>query len=369
MKKRIAFLILMVLFLLIGVLSINEIKVEAHEKSEEDMFVIQAEACSANEKLYESFEWCETYIYPQSFAGTFIDYDTLHVLVTDKSAMNYYIEILSGYQCVEYDIVDYSYNELYTDIERTAESLPEEIEIVSYGVDIVKNKAFICVMQDSFAVAKSYIKNNNILVEVSENKIIDETDVIGGATISCSGYSMTLAGSGTYSNSTAFLTCGHSISSGASVTAASNTIGTISLLQYTNNQYGDYSIASASSGYTSTSLVYATDGYTIAYTGYLTNPAVGTYLYKYGKESHQAYCKVERTGITVAPSSSMTIKGMTECSIVTGASTNGDSGGPYRSGTQFCGVHHGSSVRDGIAYVYFTPYVYPKNKGFSIKTN
>ena len=187
-EKRIAFLILMVLFLLIGVLSINEIKVEAHEKSEEDMFVIQAEACSANEKLYESFEWCETYIYPQSFAGTFIDYDTLHVLVTDKSAMNYYIEILSDYQCVEYDIVDYSYNELYTDIERTAESLPEEIEIVSYGVDIVKNKAFICVMQDSFAVAKSYIKNNNILVEVSENKIIDETDVIGGATKE---YSMT----------------------------------------------------------------------------------------------------------------------------------------------------------------------------------
>lgn len=273
MKKRISCVILTILFLFAGMMAINEMKADAHDKTEEeDMFDIQAEACSANEELYNSFEWNNAYVYPKSFGGTFIDYDTLHVLVSDESEMDYYKNILASYKCVKYDVVEHSYNELYEEIEEIAKELPNEINIVSYGVDTVKNKAFICVTEENFSLAKSRIKNSDIIVEFSENKIINETYVIGGAEIGCSGSFMTLAGSGTYSNSTAFLTCGHDITNGATMTCATNAIGTISLLQYTNNQYGDYSIALARSGYSASSLVYAADRYTISYTGYLTNP-------------------------------------------------------------------------------------------------
>lgn len=172
MKKRISCIILTVLFLFAGAMAINEMKAEAHDKTEEeDMFEIQAEACSANEELYNSFEFYNAYVYPKSFGGTFIDYDTLHVLVSDESEMDYYKNILAGYKCVKYDVVEHSYNELYEEIEEIVKELPNEIDIVSYGVNAVKNKAFICVTEESFSLAKSHIKNSDILVESSERII------------------------------------------------------------------------------------------------------------------------------------------------------------------------------------------------------
>ena len=45
------------------------------------MFLLQREACMAHEVLCNSFGWNGSYIYPEEFAGAFIDYDTLHILI------------------------------------------------------------------------------------------------------------------------------------------------------------------------------------------------------------------------------------------------------------------------------------------------
>lgn len=118
------------------------------------------------------------------------------------------------------------------------------------------------------------------------------------------------------------------------------------------------------------SSVLTTGGAATNYHGYMLNPAVGTYLYKYGAVSGQAYCKVTATGITLTPDNgSMRIHNMTKAEIITGTTGPGDSGGPYRCGTDFCGIHHGSATQGGTAtYVYFTPYTYIYNAGFRIET-
>lgn len=62
-------------------------------------------------------------------------------------------------------------------------------------------------------------------------------------------------------------------------------------------------------------------------------------------------------------------KGISEVKLSSGTSANGDSGGPYRNDDYFCGVHMGSSTSGSTTYVYFTPYVYISNAGFTIATN
>lgn len=42
--------------------------------------------------------------------------------------------------------------------------------------------------------------------------------------------------------------------------------------------------------------MFTTGGNIINFGGYLSDPAVGTYLYKYGKETGQAYCEVTDIG-------------------------------------------------------------------------
>ncbi|MCR4837497.1 MAG: S1 family peptidase [Eubacterium sp.] len=143
-----------------------------------------------------------------------------------------------------------------------------------------------------------------------------------------------------------------------------STIGTVCVNVHSPGVSGDYSIISAASGYTATSSVFTTSGNTTNFTGYQYHPAVGTYLYKYGRVSGQAFCQVTDYQVT-----SNGFTNIVKAKLISGYSQGGDSGRPYRNGTSFCGVHHGSGTINGITYVYFTPYETINGAGFSIKTN
>lgn len=190
----------------------------------------------------------------------------------------------------------------------------------------------------------------------------DEASIIAGSTLN---NSITLAGSGTYNGHTAFITCGHSLSYGSSVTCGGSTIGTVEVNVDYAYSTGDYSIIQAASGYTATSGVLTSSGNMTNFTGAYYSPAVGTYLYKYGRVSGQAYCVVSATGVI----SSDYRYGLTRATLISGTSTGGDSGGPYRAGTDFCGIHRASNIGSGGSYLYFTPYSIVYNAGFTIKTN
>jgi len=363
---------IMLSILMAFVFGVDSSRVQARDKDKEvdieEMFKIQEEACLANEAIYASFDWNETYVYPDDFAGNYIDYDTLHVQVTSQEAIENYKPLLEGYDdCVCYDVVDYSYNELYKLAESVVDSLPDRKAFVEYYVDIKENKAVVCILEDYKEITKECIPDDRRLeITFAKEYVTEETSVIAGSEISSSGQYFTLGGSGTYGSSTAFLTSGHNLVNGSAVYYNGSTIGNISVLNYYNNCTGDYAIIPASSGYTSTSAVYNAPGSTTYFSSYLLNPTIGTYLYKYGKASYQATCQVTDIGVT-SNTSIGKVYGLTKATITSGSTTNGDSGGPYRYGLYFCGIHHGRL--DNTSYVYFTPYGYPYYAGFNIKTN
>ena len=103
-------------------------------------------------------------------------------------------------------------------------------------------------------------------------------------------------------------------------------------------------------------------------TGTYSSPPEGALLYKYGKTTKQSLVEVTGVNITWTIDGKKT-KGLTKAIISSGDSDGGDSGGPYRHNNKFCGVHKGSQVSGTKKYVYFTPYSYIKNAGFTAKTN
>lgn len=348
--------------------------------SPEKMFEIQLPACRANEKLFSSFGWNETYIYPDDFAGTFINYDTLHVLLTDENSIGEYKKILEDFDCISFDIVKNSYNDLYSFAETLSIPLTSDFDYICYYVDVKNNSAVIGIEDCYYDDAIKLIPEDDRLSVIKINHSINEISVIGGtnihSSISSSNF-FTLGGSGTYygefDTGTGFLTCGHGNQLDAAIKSGNTTIGTVDYLSYGYNVYGDYSISLASAGYTATPSVLTTGGNYINYSGYLLNPPVGTYLYKYGCVSGQAYCEVTQTGMTLTEydnDSTIIIKGISQGHVITGTTEGGDSGGPYRFGDYFCGIHQSRDkyfASTGI--VYFTPYAYPHNNGgFSIKT-
>ena len=194
--------------------------------------------------------------------------------------------------------------------------------------------------------------------------IVADTSYYGGTSISTSTAGLTLAGSGSYQGGYGFLTCGHGTNYvGEQLKYNGTPIGAINYRSYSDSVYGDYSIAYAFTGYTSINRVYSGSGSYTVITGTVGNPAAGTYVHKYGAVSGEAYCQITYTGQTVYPSNQISIYGMTFADIISGSNTGGDSGGPYRAGNNFVGIHHGHVSESST--VVFTPYIYPHNNGFS----
>lgn len=134
-------------------------KSRAKEIDPEEMSYIQYNAIMVNQKLSESFGWKNGgYIYPKDFAGTFVDFDKLHVLVTSRSAVNKYRELLADYsKYVTFDIVKYSYNELYALNEKCVKELEDNnFSVTEYYVDVDKNKGVIAVLEDEYEKAAAY---------------------------------------------------------------------------------------------------------------------------------------------------------------------------------------------------------------------
>lgn len=366
-KKKNMIALMLICCLILGIHSnVSAFETIADNIDPEDMFEIQREACLANEVLYKSFEWDGTYIYPDDFAGTYIDYDTLYILVTEGGSVEKYTVLLADYSNVEYQFVPYSYNTLYSETQRVVEEELADADVVCYGVDVIENRGYINVLKDASAKKhlRSYKENDMIYIEQVDDDGSDEASLIGGSPILTSGnWYLTLGGSGTYNGSVAFLTCGHDVVVGDSLMAGRKTFATASLVRVANNQSGDFSISTAASGYTASSSVLSSGGMAITYQGYLLNPTVGTYLYKYGAVGGEVYCQVTETGVTWKDTCNLTV-----AKIISGSSELGDSGGPYRSGGYFCGVHKGTRSEGSDIYVYFTPYTYIYDAGFRIKT-
>ena len=133
-------------------------KSRADKIAPEKMSALQYNACNANEALYNSFEFKNDYIYPDDFAGTFIDFDTLHVLVTDEAAVEKYRELLSDYsKYVTFDVVKYSYKELKKLTDKCAKELMDNnFSVTCWYVDVEENKGVIAVLSKEYGKVTAY---------------------------------------------------------------------------------------------------------------------------------------------------------------------------------------------------------------------
>lgn len=362
----------------------------------------QQDAVEANEILLSSFDDDgTTVLYPDDYAGDYIgDDNMLHVLVTSDVSIDMYRTILEEYaSCVLFEVVDNSFNDLMMLSEEIVEALPEG-SCCENGVDVINNKAQIGINTsysdyilnntavknatysdfglDSAAFEydeelEEYVYQDKVIFEFGFNNVQAEASYMAGNGITISGTG-TLGGSGAFTGSTgssyvALVTAGHCAArEGQTAYIGGNNVGNVVVRQYADDQYGDYSIILANSGITASNIIIAGSGNIVQISGYINNPPVGMYVYKYGISSQKAYCKITKTSLDVIISGT-TVKGMTKAEVVSGDSLSGDSGGPYWNGSKFCGIHSALATADDTKYVYFTPNYYLYSRGFVIATS
>lgn len=346
-------------------------------------------------KLYYSFSEDEdgTKIYPDTYAGAWVEGKKLFIAVTDNSdkTINFYNEILEKTENVNYVLVDNSLSYLENLGDCITESISKEYTVYGHYTDMKNNKQIIEVSDSRSLNELNGIVQLNTFNSVSTKgntdnspfsddiefvvgeKIVTEANVIGGGKITTSNGSRSIGVCGTITmpNGTqyeGFVTAGHNLAISQVVNWNDYEFGKVCILKYSNGQNGDYAmVRKTSSSDTLTNMIYGIDSDHGRYiTGYDYSLAVGEEVKKYGKKSGYAQGEVTAVNYSVTTTTndiSTTITGLTRCRITSGDSAKGDSGGPYyhyaegaTSGHNynFVGVHHGSSTN----YMYFTPYDY-----------
>lgn len=344
-----------------------------------DRMIEQIPALEAYQEIYESFKDNKgTIHYPEGYAGEFIDGSNLIVCFKNNSDTSF----LNAVDNVLIEYVSHS-NEELTEYTEKILSVSNNRELFFYDIDPRKNSVNIFAdSKDLCYVIEEYISSVSLsgkdnVPDVSFHYGFPsgktQVDLYGGQEIANSnGSGFTLGFCGTYYGDDAIVTCGHSQSTTYNLVINSGTRGTFEYVRFSNNNYGDFSIAEITdANYNITNDVKYSYGYRDV-TGVLLDPPIGTLLCRYGKET--GYQCVEVTGrnwsITV---DGIVTLGMTRAEHVSGTKpTDGDSGGPlyalsYGSTCSAAGVHQGSSLTDDD-YIHFTP-AGDIISGFSFKIN
>lgn len=370
----------------------SEIKYDDNSMEVSEEMLLQENALSAYKTLYNTFEIDENYNYilPDDYAGEYINDNHKLVVQLTTADCSYYETILSNYDCVEFNTVEYSYNELYKLADRTRcsilDEMDEEIVYVSSKVNVkdniakveigippsVKKTAFKTNRSNTLPLAIEYTtveptnSTSSFLSDVSydSTRASASTDLIGGDMIKSYLSTATLGYCGTHNGKNAVITAGHAFSLNTTVGNGSVNFGVVSYNRYDDQKYGDFCIIDLFdySKCTLTNKVrYKTNTVNIKSTIYSV-PA-GTVCHKYGEQSTYATISTlgtEDVTYSQADGSKITIKGLISAHLDSGNSQSGDSGGPiytYENGKwTFCGIHSGH--KKSSSEVYFTPYLY-----------
>ena len=350
-------------------------KEEFSDKNVEEIMEKQRPAVEAHGKLYSSFKWDDGYVYPSDFSGDYIDEYELHIKVTNKEAIEKYQDLLSDCKNFVFEIAEYSYGELLSNVKKHVNILKKNYDIVSYGVNVRSNRGTISIISSDYdkLTNEKYIKelndNNIIIISEARHPILNTSTIIAGSKIYTDTCEFTLGGSGSYDGKTAFVTCGHGLKVDDIIKYNNSEIGKVIINQFVNAQYGDYSIIEADPEYAATAKVFYGDGLVTNFDGWYDIPD-GAEVYKYGAYGNESRLTVIATDQTVTldnDGNDIEIKGLSIAKIEDGRSEDGDSGGPYRADHKICGIH--SAYAEDTKCTYFTPFKFLVNEGFNIETN
>lgn len=349
------------------------------EPTYEELFAAQKMAVDANETLMRYFHengWREEY--PNYYGGRYIADNILYIRLLSPSAktMEMLEDMLRPYsEAVVYEFCEYSFAESQAYANDIALELVElGYAVTSWYVDNRTGDVVISVQEDVVEevteivdVQQTYTlpgRTPDIIIKKGEYMQTQTELVYGGTQFrNGSGFSGSVGICGTYNGVKAFVTCGHGMEEGEYITYNQRAIGTVSKVQYSYGEQGDYSIITINNNADVTHKVgYSEDVLT---GGVMLSPAIGTYVTKYGAESGYAYGTVTETDVNVLRNNGMVTTRMTNAVLTGGNSVGGDSGGPYIAGNTFCGVHSGVTVDGNETILHFTPYSVINAGGFT----
>lgn len=151
--------------------------------------------------------------------------------------------------------------------------------------------------------------------------------------------------------------CGHGLSVGESINLVGGTsIGTVSVVQYNNNQKYDYALVEVTSNrVTLTNKVINASNYTTITSQLMNQPLVNTTICKYGKNTGFGTAKITSNNTTWTPKDGPALYGMVKCDMLNGATViGGDSGGPIYVGHVFYGTISSQSSSDSTPYFMYS---------------
>lgn len=335
--------------------------------------------------------------YPNEYSGAWIEGEYLYVALTDVSdeIIKKYNSNLPFPENIKFTKMDKSLNDLELEQSEYLSFFNANKILTTSYIDVKNNKCAFEVINVPIENAYNIIKSILLSVDPKYSFPIDsiiitqgsvsipDTNIIGGMAATRSGgtFSVGMCGVIVMPSETiydGFITCGHKKTISEKIQINGKDFGKVSILRYGEGTNGDFACVTMTSETDKlTNKVY---GSSFAYTRNITSTAddvaIGTIVMKFGESSGYATCKVLATNATVSQqidsTTTVSVKGMTRCSMETGTSAGGDSGGPYyiSNGTgnnyKFVGVH--SSHSDSDKKTAFTPYVRFKTY-FSPKTS
>lgn len=341
----------------------------------------QEGALDAYELLFRSFPKDEETglpIYPDEYAGEYIDGDKLVLQLTQNTPENQskYLELCNNSDKVVFRQVPYSLNFLES-LEGQALEFSKRYDVVGWGVQRKNNNFVIRVLEEDYnEIQRDYSRQRSslpITFEIESKPQNCATSLIGGNKISTNGYSFSIGIGGKYNGQPALLMCGHKTAKNGNVTYNGTVIGKVVKSQYSNGAVGDWGIVQiTNSSYSPTHNV-CSSGSNINISDWYSSAPEGTSIYKYGYSGGYAYGTIISTQQSI-DYNGLVVKGLTTSSVTHSTSgdpvLDGDSGGPVyfkQNGVyKICGTVSGrrQEVVNGYQRMYHSPIYFAMDTQF-----
>lgn len=376
----------------------NQDYTETIIKEYEQKANIQIEAAQAYAALYTTFTVDKDGVvtYPDNYAGAWINGADLYVALTSLDSSAIYDNVFKDFSCIKYVKAEYSLNEMEKVKEKAFEILQKNYsdQIAAFYVDVITNHIVFEVVgniNDIKTTLDSSIETQAFSTKISFDKFVltkgvfdkPQVNIIGGMEIkhgSAYGPSRSIGICGTiHAGADSFsgiATAGHGsltlVGANSNIYLNGNPFGVVVGKCYYQNCPGDWALIRMTSSDLLTNTVYgASTSSTRPIVSTDSDLPPGYTILKFGYNGGYCIGTVEAQNVTIFDSV-YNISGLTRCTLDSGQSLAGDSGGPYyrlyssAGNYSFVGVH--CSFNESTSKICFTPYV-RFSSNFAVKTS
>lgn len=332
----------------------------------------QKDAVTAFQKIHEALDIVdpshEKYPnYPIEYSGSYYDDGFLYILLTENTYENQqkYLSFVENKSVIKFVSSDFSYNDLYNEMNLIHDKYSNELPLTSISVNIPNNEINVGIYDlevlDTIPQTFSTLPINFIYEEQ-----MSPSTIIGGAKITkddgSSSGTMTIYGK--WNNKNVVLTAGHCFSNlGDKFYLNNKYLGSCIYYKYSSYSFYDYGfIEVTNNNFNITQKVLtANPSYSPVINTLATSSSyfpVGSAVSKNGSFGGQGTGKITAVNSIVTYTDKTTNKkttlyGMSFADFVSGTGKKGDSGGPIYCDTTLYGIYSGDNATDNTDATYF----------------